>query len=37
VGYEDSDDGKVLVVKVEGKTFRIPRKTVVKANLEYEL
>lgn len=37
VGYEDSDDGKVLVVKVEGKTFRIPRKTVAKANLEYEL
>ena len=37
VGYEDSDDGKLLVVKVEGKTFRIPRKTVVKANLEYEL
>ena len=37
VEYEDSDDGKVLVVKVEGKTFRIPRKTVVKANLEYEL
>ena len=37
VGYEDSDDGKILVVKVEGKTFRIPRKTVVKANLEYEL
>jgi ribosome maturation factor RimP len=37
VEYEDSDDGKVLVVKVEGKIFRIPRKTVVKANLEYEL
>ena len=37
VEYEDSDDGKVLVVKLEGKTFRIPRKTVVKANLEYEL
>jgi ribosome maturation factor RimP len=36
-GYEDSDDGKLLVVKVEGKTFRIPRKTVFKANLEYEL
>ncbi|MDP2839701.1 MAG: ribosome maturation factor RimP, partial [Syntrophales bacterium] len=37
VEYEDSDDGKLLVVKVEGKTFRIPRKTVVKANLEYKL
>jgi len=36
VGYEDSDEEKLLVVKVEGKTFRIPRKTVVKANLEYE-
>jgi len=37
VEYEDSDDGKRLVVNVEGKTFQIPRKTVVKANLEYEL
>ena len=37
IEYEDSDDGKFLVVKVEGKTFRIPRKTVVKANLAYEL
>ena len=37
VGYEDSDDGKILVVKMEGKTFRIPRKRVLKANLEYEL
>ena len=37
VEYEESDDGKLLVVKVEGKTFRIPRDKVVKANLEYEL
>lgn len=37
VEYEDSGEGKVLVVKAEGKTFRIPRKSVVKANLEYEL
>ena len=37
VECEDSDDGKLLVVKAEGKTFRIPRKTVAKANLEYEL
>lgn len=37
VGFEDGDDGKVLVVNAEGKTFRIPRKIVFKANLEYEL
>ena len=37
VEYEESDEGKLLVVKVEGKTFRIPRDKVVKANLEYEL
>ena len=35
--YEDGDDGKILVVKADGKTFRIPRETVAKANLEYEL
>ena len=37
VDYEDGDDGKILVVKAEGKVFRIPRGTVAKANLEYEL
>jgi ribosome maturation factor RimP len=37
VDYEDGDDGKILVVKAEGKVFRIPRATVAKANLEYEL
>jgi ribosome maturation factor RimP len=35
--YEDGNGGKVLVVRVDGKTFRIPREAVVKANLEYEL
>jgi ribosome maturation factor RimP len=35
--YEDGDDGKILVVKADGKTFRIPREKVAKANLEYEL
>jgi len=29
--------GKILVVKAEGRLFRIPRGTVAKANLEYEL
>ena len=37
VDYEDGDDGKILVVKADGKVFRIPRGAVVKANLEYEL
>jgi ribosome maturation factor RimP len=35
--YEDGSGGKVLVVRADGKTFRIPRKAVTKANLEYEL
>jgi ribosome maturation factor RimP len=35
--YEDGGDGKTLVVQADGKTFRIPRKAVVKANLEYDL
>ena len=35
--YEVGDGGKILVVKADGKTFRIPREMVVKANLEYEL
>jgi ribosome maturation factor RimP len=37
LGYEDGGVGKVLVVLVDGKTFRIPREAVVKANLEYGL
>lgn len=36
IDYEDADGGKVLVVKADGQTFRIPRKAVVKANLEYD-
>jgi ribosome maturation factor RimP len=36
VDYEDADGGKVLVVKADGQTFRIPREVVVKANLEYD-
>ena len=36
VDYEDADGGKVLVVKADGQTFRIPREAVVKANLEYD-
>ena len=35
--YEDGSDGKVLVVQADGRTFRIPRRAVVKANLEYTL
>jgi ribosome maturation factor RimP len=36
IDYEDDNGGKVLVVKTDGQTFRIPRKSVVKANLEYD-
>ncbi|MHB9098224.1 MAG: ribosome maturation factor RimP [Syntrophales bacterium] len=36
IDYEDADGGKVLIVKADGKTFRIPREAVVKANLEYD-
>jgi ribosome maturation factor RimP len=35
--YEDGEGGKVLVVTVGGKTYRIPREAVLKANLVYEL
>jgi ribosome maturation factor RimP len=37
VDYEDDENGKVLVVRDTGKIFRIPRKMVAKANLEYAL
>jgi ribosome maturation factor RimP len=37
IAYEDGDDGKVLVIAADGKTFRIPREVVLKAHLEYEL
>ncbi len=36
VAYENSDAGKVIVMLVDSKTFRIPREKVVKANLESE-
>jgi ribosome maturation factor RimP len=35
--YEDGGDGKVLIVQADGKIFRIPRKAVIKANLEYTI
>ena len=35
--YEEGAGGKVLVVRADGKTFRIPREAVTRANLEYEL
>ena len=35
--YEVGDGGKILVVKADGKTIRIPREMVAKANLEFEL
>jgi ribosome maturation factor RimP len=37
VAYEDGDAGKIIVIVVDGKTFRIPREKVFKANLEYTL
>jgi ribosome maturation factor RimP len=36
IEYEDENGGKILVVKADGKTFRIPREAVVKANVEYD-
>ena len=36
VDFFDEDGEKILVVDAEGKTYRIPRETVVKANIEYE-
>jgi len=35
--YEEEAGGKVLVVRADGKVFRIPREAVTRANLEYEL
>jgi ribosome maturation factor RimP len=35
LAYEEGPDGRVLVVKADGKTFRVPRKSVARANLEY--
>ncbi len=37
VAYEDGEDGKIVVMLVDGRTFRIPRERIVKANLEYAL
>ncbi len=34
--FREEEDGKILFLDVEGKTFRIPRDLVLKANLEYE-
>lgn len=35
--YTDDEGGKVLLVKIADKVFRIPRAAVLKANLEYKL
>ncbi len=34
--YEEGEGGKILVVRIAGKTYRIPREAVLKANLVYE-
>ena len=36
VDYLDDNDQKILVMDVEGKTYRIPKDLVVKAHLEYD-
>ncbi|MBE9545906.1 MAG: ribosome maturation factor RimP [Proteobacteria bacterium] len=36
VDFLDEDGEKILVIDAKGNTYRIPRETVVKANLEYE-
>jgi ribosome maturation factor RimP len=35
LSYEDGETGKVIVISVDGQTFRIPREKVARANLEY--
>jgi ribosome maturation factor RimP len=37
VDFIEEDDQKILVIEVEGKTYRIPKGLVQKARLEYEL
>lgn len=37
VDYIDDEDGKILVVDVEGKHYRIPRNAIDRANLKYEM
>ncbi len=37
IDYEDEDGRKVIVVEEREKTYRIPRESVLKANMEYEL
>jgi len=34
--YEEGEGGNILVVRIAGKTYRIPREAVLKANLVYE-
>jgi ribosome maturation factor RimP len=36
VDYLDENGGKILMIDIAGRTYRIPRDKVVKANLEYE-
>ena len=35
LSYEESPAGKVIVMAVDGQTFRIPREKVARTNLEY--
>jgi ribosome maturation factor RimP len=35
--FQEEDGKKILVLEVEGKTFRIPKENLVRANLVYEL
>ncbi|MBU2261703.1 MAG: ribosome maturation factor RimP [Proteobacteria bacterium] len=35
VAYEEEDGRKIVVLRDAGRSFRIPREAVVKANLEY--
>ncbi len=36
VDLQEEEGRKILVLDVEGKTFRIPKENLVRANLEYE-
>jgi len=37
VDFCEEEGKKVLVIDITGKTYRIPRDMVVKANIEYEI
>ncbi len=37
IDYQEEQGGKIVVVEMDGRTYRLPREEVTKARLEYEL